>query len=118
MANKITKREIINKMLEDENIKNVPLYTDYLSHELELLDNKKSNKKETAKQIENKGYKEEIVKYLKDNGKSNISEIQKGVASLTDLTNQKVTSLITPLINEGVIIRIEEKRKPYYQAKD
>lgn len=44
MANKITKREVINAMLADVNVKANATYVAYLENELTLLDKKESNK--------------------------------------------------------------------------
>lgn len=114
MANKITKREVINAMLVDENIKSNATYVDYLTHELELLNNKKANKKETAKQAENKTYKDLIVAYLTKNGKSTISDMVHNIAEFDGFTPQKVSALLTQLCDAQIVVRVEEKRKPYY----
>ena len=38
MANKITKKEVIEKMLSDEMIQNTEMYRSFLEHEKELLE--------------------------------------------------------------------------------
>jgi hypothetical protein len=115
MANKITKREIINTMLADENIKGNEMYVIYLEHELELL-NKKAEKrgKSDEELAEIARLKSLITDTLATVGKGTVSEIQKANSELGDLSNQKVTSLLKALKEEGVVIRATEGRKTIF----
>lgn len=82
--------------------------------------NKKSsaNRKPTATQLENESLKEKIVEYLVNTGsKFTVSELMKEVENLKELSNQRVTSLVTSLCGEGKVNRIVEKRKAYFFAK-
>ena len=40
-----------------------------------------------------------------------ITEIQKANEELSALSNQKISSLLTQLKNEGKVVRIEDKKK-------
>ena len=115
MANKITKREVINTMLADENIKGNEMYVGYLTHELELL-NKKAEKKGKSDEelVEIARLKSLIINTLVTIGKGTVSEIQKANSELGDLSNQKVTSLLKALKEEGVVIRATEGRKTIF----
>lgn len=115
MANKITKREIINTMLADENIKGNEMYVTYLEHELELL-NKKAEKrgKSDEELAEIARLKSLITDTLATISKGTVSEIQKANSELGDLSNQKVTSLLKALKEEGVVIRATEGRKTIF----
>ena len=103
MANKITKREIINTMLADENIKGNEMYVTYLEHELELL-NKKAEKrgKSDEELAEIARLKSLITDTLATVGKGTVSEIQKANSELGDLKE------------EGVVIRATEGRKTIF----
>ena len=82
--------------------------------------NKKSsvNRKPTATQLENERLKEKIVEYLVDTGNGlTVSELMKEVEELKELSNQRVTSLVTSLCSKGKVDRIVEKRKAYFFAK-
>lgn len=82
--------------------------------------NKKSsaNRKPTATQLENESLKEKIVEYLVNTGSGfTVSELMKEVEGLKELSNQRVTSLVTALCGEGKVDRIVEKRKAYFFAK-
>ena len=115
MANEITKREVINTMLADENIKGNEMYVTYLEHELELL-NKKAEKrgKSDEELAEIARLKSIITDTLATVGKGTVSEIQKANSELGDLSNQKVTSLLKALKEEGVVIRATEGRKTIF----
>lgn len=78
--------------------------------------NKKSsaNKKPTATQVENEKFKAEILAHLKTVDKQTVSEMMKTIPDFAELTNQRVTSLVTALYKEGKVDRIVEKRKAYF----
>lgn len=115
MANKITKREVINTMLADENIKGNEMYVTYLEHELELLDKKAEKRGKSDEELaEIARLKSLITDTLATVGKGTVSEIQKANSELGDLSNQKVTSLLKALKEEGVVIRATEGRKTIF----
>lgn len=78
--------------------------------------NKKSsaNRKPTATQVENEELKGKILAHLATVEKQTVSEMMKTIPELADLTNQRVTSLVTALYKEGKVDRIVEKRKAYF----
>lgn len=79
--------------------------------------NKKSsaNKKPTATQLENEELKVKILAHLETVEKQTVSEMMKAIPELAELTNQRVTSLVTSLYKEGKVDRIVEKRKAYFK---
>ena len=100
--------------------------TEKYTEVLEKLDkmlvqvNKKSsaNRKPTATQLENEDLKVKIKEYLKDTGKKlTVSEMMKEIEGLEELSNQRVTSLVTFLYKEGKIDRVVEKRKAYFYVE-
>lgn len=115
MANKITKREVINTMLQDENIKGNEMYVGYLTHELELLDKKAEKKGKSDEELaEIARLKSLITDTLTVIGKGTVSEIQKANSELAVLSNQKTTSLLKALKEEGAVIRATEGRKTIF----
>ena len=116
MANKITKREVINTMLQDENIKGNEMYVGYLAHELELLDKKAEKKGKSEEELaEIARLKGLIVNTLLEIGnKGTVTEIQKANSELGELSNQKVTSLLKAMKESGVVIRATEGRKTVF----
>lgn len=108
----MTKRESFNaiRTLIADNAELVA----FIDHELELLDKKNSYKsnKPTAKQMENAEVKTEIVKVLSGGKAMTITEIADSLSG--DYTNQRVSALVTQLVNDGAVVRSVEKRKAYF----
>jgi hypothetical protein len=109
----MTKREyfaVIRNIVSD----NADLVA-FVDHEVELLDKKNSApKKPTAKQLDNENYKVAILEYLaKATEPATVGEIQKEVFG-EDLTNQRVSALITALKNDGKIVRSVVGRKAVF----
>ena len=88
----------------------------FIDHEIELL-NRKSNgsRKPTARQIENEQLKTEIITYLTqtDTMKS-IKELQAEVPSLTGITNQRITHMLSALVKENKLAKEYVKRTPFF----
>ena len=118
MANKITKREVINAMLAEELVKANATYVAYLENELALLDKKAQNKKATKTQEENVGIKDTILEVLATIEKGTITDIQKANATLSTLSNQKVSSLVRQLVEDKKVVRKEEGKKAYFSLAE
>lgn len=116
MANKITKREVITSMLQNEVVKANPTWVDYLTHEIELMDNKKANKKATATQVENEGIKDRILEALGQVGKAvTISELQVADASLAQYSTSKLSALMRQLVvDEGRVAKTIDKKRSLF----
>lgn len=72
-------------------------------------------KKPTKVQEANIGLKQVILTALEGQSAKTVSEIQTLAPELADLSNQKVASLVRQLVEEGKLVRIEEKRKAYFR---
>ena len=115
MANKITKREVINIMLTDEAIAGNEMFRSFLEHELELLNKKAERKGKTEEEVkELNRLKEVVLVTLASIDKGTVSEIQKANEELGDLSNQKVTSLLKALIEEKKVVKVAENRKSIF----
>ena len=81
--------------------------------------NKKSsaNRKPTATQVENEKLKTAIVDSLATGEKMTVTDMMKNIVELADLTNQRVTSLVSSLVKEGKLKREVEKRKAYFSVE-
>ena len=73
-----------------------------------------AERKPTANQTENVGFKADILAYLATVDKATITDLMKNVASLTDLTNQRVSAIVRQLKDSGEVVREEIKRKAYF----
>ena len=76
-----------------------------------------AERKPTATQKANEGYKEAILAYMEVGKKYTISELMKEVVELADLSNQRVSALVRQLKDSGLVERTEEKRKAYFSKK-
>lgn len=88
----------------------------FIDHEIDLLNRKATSpKKPTKTQIENDGFKAEIVAYLTEvDTPKNIKELQAEVASLQGLTNQRITHMLTDLVKAETLKKEYVKKTPYF----
>ena len=114
MANKITKREVIGMMMNEEVVKANPTYVAYLENELALLDKKAQNKKATKTQEQNKSIKATILKVLATIGSGTVTDIQNGNEELSTLSNQKVSALVRQLVESGEVVKTTDKKKSIF----
>ena len=125
---KITKKEMFTKVLEivkSAEIENVELYTDFINHEIELLNKKSTSRKPTAQQEDNKILMQTILAVLEVaedtvNPLLTISEIQSKSPTLNEyngkpISNQRISALLKKLIESGQVERQEIKRKAYFK---
>lgn len=88
----------------------------FIDHEIELLEKKANSvRKPTATQIENDGFKAEIVAYLSTaNAPKTIKELQAEIPSISGLTNQRITHMLTDLVKGGTLSKEYVKKTPYF----
>lgn len=116
MEKKITKREVINAMLQENAIKSNEVYKAYLTHELELLNKKAENKKATTTQVANEGIMETIKEVLSQSDKAmTVTELMKTNDVLGELSNQKVSALLRKLVDNGEVVKSTENRKSVFK---
>ena len=118
MANKITKREVIGMMMNEEVVKANPTYMAYLENELALLDKKAQNKKATKTQEQNVGIKATILKVLATIGSGTVTDIQNGNEELSTLSNQKVSALVRQLVESGEVVKTTDKKKSIFSLAE
>ena len=118
MANKITKREVIGMMMNEEVVKTNPIYVAYLENELALLDKKAQNKKATKTQEQNVGIKATILRVLATIGNGTVTDIQNGNEELSTLSNQKVSALVRQLVESGEVVRTTDKKKSIFSLAE
>lgn len=113
MEKKITKRQVLEHILEMYS--NDEMVVAYATHEIELLDNKKASSTLSKTQKENIELKQIIIDTLTELAKPvRISELQSANEKLGDLSNQKISSLLTQLVNDKTIVRTVEKKIAYF----
>lgn len=110
---KITKREKFEMLKAIAEVQANPILSEFIERELELLAKKNSaEKKPTAQQEENEAIKETILENL--TSRMTISEMQKSIPDLAEYSNQKISALMRQLILEGLVEKVEDKRKSYF----
>lgn len=74
-------------------------------------------RKPTTKQIENDGFKADILAWMDANTLYTAADVQSGVPSLVSagLSVNRVSALLTQLKDSGAITATVEKRKNYYK---
>lgn len=113
---KMTKKDYF-KQIKELVVGNVEL-ENFINHELELLNKKSASKAPTKVQIENESIKELIVETLSTFEKpATISDIQNANDELAKLSNQKISALLTQLINADKVVRTTDKKKAYFTLK-
>ena len=110
---KITKREKFEMLMAIAEVKANPILSEFIERELELLAKKNSaEKKPTAPLAENEAIKETTHENL--TSCMTISEMQKSIPDLAEYSNQKISALMRQLILEGLVKKVEDKRKSYF----
>ena len=79
----------------------------------QLAKKSSSERKMTATQKENVGFKDAILNGLGD-GKYTITDIMKSVGAVSTLSNQRVSALVRQMVADGLLVREEIKRKAYF----
>ena len=95
---------------------------DFVNHQIELLDNKKENKKQAKEQEENAAYSNAIYEQMAFERKYSAAELMKELPAVSDwnanheteLSVQKLASLLKPLVDSGKVIKTTEKRRVFY----
>lgn len=110
---KMTNVKAINYVLE-----NAELPTE-VAEKLEKMKEQfvKKNSKErkpTATQTENIGFKSDILEYLATVDSATITDLMKNVPALAELSNQRVSAIVRQLKESGEVVREEIKRKAYF----
>ena len=91
---------------------------DKLNGMIAQLDKKNSaERKPTPKQVENAGFKANILEWMEPSATYAVADIVKGVPSIVEagLSANRVTAMLTQLVNDGSVIRETDKRKSVYR---
>lgn len=120
MEKKITKREVLNAMLQVEAIQANPDFVSYIKNELQLLSKKSENRKSASSDKENVRLTEIIMQVLETSlAGMSASEIIRADEELFTLSTPKMTSLLKVLIEQGKVERIEvNKKKVVFKATE
>ena len=111
---KMTKREKFELLLTIAEVQENEMLVEFINHELELLAKKNASgtlRKPTKTQIENENLIEVIFAKLQATGEGmTISEIQAEDETLAQFSNQKMSALLTQLVNDKIVTRTKDKK--------
>ena len=121
-STKVTKRERFAQLMEivkASDVENSAELVAFIEHEVELLTKKNSRSgKPTKTQVENEAIKTQIVSILERVGKPMTVTQLLAESELADLSNQKVSALLTQLRKTGEVVRTIEKKVAFYSLAD
>ena len=121
-STKVTKRERFEQLMEivkASEVENSAELVAFIEHEVELLTKKNSRSgKPTKTQVENESIKAQIVSVLESAGKPMTVTQLLAKSELADLSNQKVSALLTQLRKTGRVVRTVEKKVAFYSLAD
>ena len=116
MEKKITKRDRFNELLNLEEVKRDQALTNFIKHEIELLDRKNVNKKPSTTQLAYEGIKAEILATLEKDKSYTVTEIMKLIPACADFTNQRMSAIIKQMnVNDKTLERSVEKGRAYFK---
>ena len=75
-----------------------------------------TERKPTAKQLENEGFKGDVLAWMDEGVSYAAGDILKGVPSIvaSGMSINRVSALLTQLVNAGAVTKTVDKRKNYY----
>ena len=91
---------------------------EFVDGRIAQLDKKNSaERKPTAKQVENESFKADILDWMEPSTLYLSADIHKGVPSIVaaGISANRVTAMLTQLVNSGAVIRETDKRKSVYR---
>ena len=118
----MTKKEMfaaLTTLVLNSDIEDKEEILDKLSNEIAQLEKKAATpRKPTANQIENESLAAEIVAYLtKVDTLKSIKEMQEEVPSLSALSNQRISHILSALVNAGKLEKSYVKKTPFFCVK-
>lgn len=73
-----------------------------------------AERKPTATQTANAGFKVAILEAMEDGKGYTISDLIKAIPEIADLSNQRVSAMVRQMVTDGQLLREEIKRKAYF----
>ena len=77
-----------------------------------------AERKPTATQTANAGFKVAIENGMELGKKYTITDLMKSISELADLSNQRVSAIVRQMVESGTLVREEIKRKAYFSLAE
>lgn len=114
---KLTKKEKYGMVLDY--IKDNEMLVEFIENEINLLTKKANSSSKSKNQLENENIKEKLVAILNElDNPITITDLQKANSEMGAYSNQKISALLTQLVNEKRVYRIVDKKKTYFSTKE
>ena len=120
---KLTKRDYFG-MIRDI-VSDRPDLVAFVDHELELLARKNSGNSQTKVQVENEKVAQMLVQELKAMAQAmTITDLMTSSKAIQDyvlengkpLTNQKISAIFKQLVDNGILVKVIDKKKSYFSV--
>jgi hypothetical protein len=115
---KMTHKDYFAALLEMPEVQNYPGMTEFIEGRITALEKKASApKKESEADKVKSGIKADVLAFLSANEgkKFTVTQMMKQVPNLpADISNQRLTSLVTQMVRENEVERVVEKRVSYF----
>lgn len=116
---KLTKKDWFAKIydiVEKSNTKEKQGILDFILHEVELLERKKSSAKPTKEQEKNREIESRLEVAMASIGKpSTVTEILRSDDNLLkEISTQKASALLNAMVKREIIVKTTEKKKSYF----
>lgn len=94
-----------------------PMLVEFIDHEIELLSNRSStNRKLTPQQEANLKIKETVTSMMAPGKRYTVTDLCKMLPEhFGEVSNQRMTSLVTQLVKEKAVEKIVEKGRAYFE---
>ena len=115
---KMTHKDYFTALLDMPEVQNYPGMTEFIEGRITALEKKASAPKKESEQDKVKsGIKADVLAFLSANEgkKFTITQMMKQVPNLpAEISNQRLTSLVTQMVRENEVERVVEKRVSYF----
>ena len=105
--------EIAIATVENEEVK-----TKLTALQTSIAKKNSAERKPTATQTANAGFKVAIENGMELGKKYTITDLMKSISELADLSNQRVSAIVRQMVESGTLVREEIKRKAYFSLAE
>lgn len=117
----MTKIKMLEAILGEPAIRSKAEYADFLIKEIATLKARQAiaRKKTTDKREALAPIRQAIVDFLRADGRElRIGDLKEFIPELAEFSTQKISAMLTQLVNSGDVIRTYEKRVAYFAYND
>ena len=104
--------EVAKALAGEKSTMSVEDMVEFINDRKEKAVKKAGSRKQTARQKENEGVKDVILKTLTDKGIT-VTELL-GKLDIEDMTNQRASALLRQLVLDGKVVKTVEGKKSYF----